>query len=57
MDYAEMEKMMEEMMQDPQYQQIFWITFAVVGGIMAVIGLVTYILGAIGVRRMSANAG
>lgn len=57
MDYAEMEKMMKEMMQDPQYQQIFWITFAVVGGIMAVIGLVTYILGAIGVRRMSANAG
>lgn len=57
MDYAEMEKMMEEMMRDPQYQQIFWITFAVVAGIMAIIGIVTYILGAIGLRRLSASAG
>ena len=57
MDYAEMEKMMEELMQDPQYQKVFWITLAVVSGITAMIWLVTYILGAIGVRRLSASAG
>ena len=57
MDYSEMEKMMEEMMLDPQYQQLFWIVFSIVFGIMAVIGIVTYILGAIGVRRLSATAG
>ena len=56
MDYSEMEKMMEELMLDPQYQQLFWITFAVVFGIVAVIGIVTYILGAIGVRRISISA-
>ena len=56
MDYAEMEKMMEELMQDPQYQQLVWIVFAVVFGIMAVIGIVTYILGAVGLRRLSATA-
>lgn len=56
MDYAEMEKMMEELMQDPQYQQFVWIVFAVVFGIMAVIGIVTYILGAVGLRRLSETA-
>ena len=57
MDYKEMEKMMEELMQDPMYQQAFWIAFAIVGAIMAVIGIVTYILGAVGVRRLSKTAG
>lgn len=57
MDYLEMEKMMEELMRDPQYQQLFGITFAVVFGIFAVIGLATYILGAIGVRDLSTSAG
>ena len=57
MDYAEMEKMMEEMMQDPLYQKVFWITMAIVSAVLAVIWIVTYILGAIGVRRLSTTAG
>ncbi|MBQ7322029.1 MAG: hypothetical protein IJW99_08025 [Clostridia bacterium] len=57
MDYTEMEKMMEELMQDPMYQQVFWITFIITACVMVVVGIVLYILGAIGVRRLSATAG
>ncbi len=57
MNYEEMEKMMEELMQDPQYQQLFMWTMLITLAVMAVIWLVTYILGAIGTRRLGLRAG
>ena len=55
--YSEMEKMMEEMMQDPLYQKVFWISFIAASVVALLIGLVMYILGAVGLRRLSATAG
>ena len=55
--YSEMEKMMEEMMQDPLYQKVFWISFIAASVVALFIGLVMYILGAVGLRRLSATAG
>lgn len=57
MDYTEMQKMMEEMMQDPMYQQVFRITFILTMAVMLLIGLVVYILGAVGVHRISSRVG
>ena len=57
MDYTEMETMIEEMVQDPMYQKIFLISMIVSFAIVLILELVMYILGAIGVRRLSATAG
>lgn len=57
MDYTEMEAMMEELMQDPMYQKVFMITMIISFSIALVLELAMYILGAIGVRRLSATAG
>ncbi len=57
MNYTEMEAMMEEMMQDPMYQKVFLISMIISFSIVLILELVMYILGAIGVRRLSATAG
>lgn len=57
MDYSEMETMISEMMQDPASQKIFMISVIASFSVVLALELVMYILGAIGVRRLSATAG
>ena len=57
MDYSEMEMMLEEMMQDPLYWQIFQIALVVAFVFVAALEVAMYILGAVGVRRLSMSAG
>ena len=57
MDYTEMEAMMEELMQDPMYQKVFLISMIISFSVALILELTMYILGAIGVRRLSATAG
>ena len=57
MDYSEMQTMIEEMMQDPVNQKIFLISMIASFSIVLILELVMYILGAVGVRRLSDTAG
>ena len=57
MDYTEVETMIEQMMQDPMYQKMFMISMIISFSIALALELLVYILGAIGVRRLSATAG
>ena len=57
MDYSKLEEIFKTMMQDPESTQIFMISIIISFAIVTALELVMYILGAVGVRQLSATAG